>query len=190
MRWVAATVIGVVAGLALMFLLSLLVGVAGRYSPVIAAIVSGLFVALALGTLSRETGLIIGGVVGLIVGIAVGLVLVFLPMFATGVAVEQVAAIIIVVFSYFMAGFAAGAFFGASYEHGYGWGSGTLIPGLLAGILLLGAVVLLQSHFYIYRLAAAGALTDVAATVLLVISALALGAWGGAVGGQVSGARP
>ncbi|MDY6907834.1 MAG: hypothetical protein SV910_06335 [Chloroflexota bacterium] len=189
MRLLAAIVVGVASGTALVVLLSLVVAQFQSYSPVVAGVIGGLLVALALWVLSREIGLIIGIVVGLVVGLAVGLALAFLPILVEGVRVEQVVAVEIMAFSYFMAGVAAGASFGASWGEGYGWGRGTLLPGLLSGALVFTVIWLMGTPSFIQRFGTIGAFSDVASTVVLIVSALALGAWGGAVGGQLAGAR-
>jgi len=130
-------------------------------------------------------------------GTIVALVLVILLSLA-GTILEQedlgylVVGIAITPLSYFMAGFIAGAISGVRGEHGFNWRRGALI-GLLASILALAPILLVLPPISLQlppvimdSLEAGGVFAHIA---LLAIAAFVLGAFGGAVGGQLSGAK-
>ncbi|MBE0415250.1 MAG: hypothetical protein IBX36_01735 [Dehalococcoidia bacterium] len=174
MRQVVAIVVGGAIGLGLMrllvFLLELLELRIGDYAFLVVGVVGGLFLGLALGFFSKW------------VGVVVGLVSVVLLSAVGALAGPSVAELVIGALSYLMAGFIAGALSGVSYDRGYYWGSGSIIPGLVAGLLLLGFNLIYG--FYIE-----GVVMELSAIVSAIVFALLLSSFGGAVGGQLGGVR-
>lgn len=189
MRLAVAVVVGGAVGFGLIMLvgslLDLLMSSIGVYTFLVVGIVAGLLAGAVIGVLSKALGTI------------VGLVLVILLSLA-GTLLEQedlgylVIGIAITPLSYFMAGFIAGAISGVSGEYGFNWRRGAL-TGLLAGILALLPIILVLPPVNLQlppvireSLEAGGVFAHIA---LLALAAFVLGAFGGAIGGQLAGAK-
>lgn len=174
MRQVLAVLVGGAFGLGLMILLEFLLEVLqdsiGDYTYLVVGLVAGLFLGFGIGLFSRP------------LGTAVGLVSIILLAVAGSLLGPEVAEILIAALSYFLAGMVAGAFSGVRYDQGYGLGRGAVLPGLLAGLLLLGLDVA-------YSYGVTGDIIELYAISLPIVFAVILGTLGGAVGGQIGGVR-
>ena len=189
MRLAVAVVIGGGVGFGLTMLIgsliNLLTSSIGSYTFLVVGIVAGLLVGTAIGVFSKALGTI------------VSLVLVILLSLA-GTLLEQedlgylVIGIAIAPFSYFLAGFIAGAISGVRAEQAFNLRRGAL-TGLLASILALVPIILVLPPISLQlppvimeSLEAGGVFAHIA---LLALAAFVLGALGGAVGGQLGGAK-
>lgn len=189
MRRAVAIVIGGAAGFGLImslgFLIDLLMSSIGSYTFLVAGIVAGVVVGAAIGAFSRTLGTIVGLVVVILLSLAgTALELEDLAYLVIGIAIAP--------FSYLIAGFIAGAISGVKGEYGFNWRYGAL-TGVLASILAVIPIILVLPPINLQlppvimdSLEAGGVFTHIA---LLTLAALVLGAFGGAIGGQLAGAR-